>query len=78
MAEIYTLNKYYRERFGQKVYKLSLDGGMTCPNRDGTLDTFSVVREVPVILPPPVFYPLRNRLLKQRVAFAIRLQTVNI
>ena len=39
MAEIYTLNKYYRERFGQKVCKLSLDGGMTCPNRDGTLDT---------------------------------------
>lgn len=26
-----------RERFGTKVYKLSLDGGMTCPNRDGTL-----------------------------------------
>lgn len=39
MAEIYTLNKYYRKRFGCKVYKLSLDGGMTCPNRDGTLDT---------------------------------------
>lgn len=39
MAEIYTLNKYHRERFGTKVYKLSLDGGMTCPNRDGTLDT---------------------------------------
>ena len=30
------LNTYYRERFGYKVYKLSLDGGMTCPNRDGT------------------------------------------
>ena len=29
MAEIYTLNKYYRECFGQKVYKLSLDGGMS-------------------------------------------------
>ena len=28
-----------RERFGCKVYKLALDGGMTCPNRDGTLDT---------------------------------------
>ena len=28
-----------RERFGCKVYKLSLDGGMTCPNRDGTLGT---------------------------------------
>lgn len=26
-------------RFGCKVYKLALDGGMTCPNRDGTLDT---------------------------------------
>lgn len=28
-----------REKFGSKVYKLSLSGGMTCPNRDGTLDT---------------------------------------
>lgn len=34
----YSLNQYYRERFGGKVYKLSLNGGMTCPNRDGTLD----------------------------------------
>ena len=33
-----TLNQHYRERFGCKVYKLSLDGGFTCPNRDGTLD----------------------------------------
>lgn len=32
----YTLNAYLRQRFGQKVYKLALDGGMTCPNRDGT------------------------------------------
>ena len=34
-----TLSEYYRERFGCKVYKLSLDGGFTCPNRDGTLGT---------------------------------------
>lgn len=34
-----TLNSYLRERFGCKVYKLALDGGFTCPNRDGTLDT---------------------------------------
>jgi len=34
-----TLNKYLRERFGQKVYKLALDGGFICPNRDGTLGT---------------------------------------
>lgn len=32
-----TVNEYYREKFGCKVYKLSLDGGFTCPNRDGTL-----------------------------------------
>lgn len=32
-----SLNQYYREKFGCKVYKLSLDGGCTCPNRDGTL-----------------------------------------
>ncbi len=30
-------NGYYREKFGCKVYKLSLDGGFTCPNRDGTV-----------------------------------------
>ena len=34
-----TLNEHYREKFGCKVYKLSLDGGFTCPNRDGTLAT---------------------------------------
>lgn len=35
----YSLNEYLLERFGEKVYKLSLDLGLTCPNRDGTLDT---------------------------------------
>ena len=33
----YSLNRYLRERFGEKVYKLALDGGMSCPNRDGSL-----------------------------------------
>ena len=33
------LSDYYRQKFGCKVYKLSLDGGFTCPNRDGTLGT---------------------------------------
>ena len=32
-------NAYYQEKFGCKVYKLSLDGGFTCPNRDGTVST---------------------------------------
>ena len=34
-----TLSDHYREKFGCKVYKLSLDGGFSCPNRDGTLGT---------------------------------------
>ena len=34
-----TLSAHYREVFGCKVYKLSLDGGFSCPNRDGTLGT---------------------------------------
>ena len=32
-----TVNQHYREKFGCKVYKLSIDGGFTCPNRDGKL-----------------------------------------
>lgn len=35
----YSLNALLQERFGEKVYRLALDGGMTCPNRDGTLDS---------------------------------------
>ena len=31
-----SLNSYLRETFGEKVYKLALDGGFTCPTRDGT------------------------------------------
>lgn len=33
------LNTYFRERFGHRVHKLTVDAGMTCPNRDGTLST---------------------------------------
>ena len=35
----YSLNEYLKSTFGEKVYKISLTGGMTCPNRDGTIDT---------------------------------------
>ena len=34
-----TLNQHYQEKFGCKVYKLSIDGGFSCPNRDGTVGT---------------------------------------
>lgn len=33
----YSLNSYLKNTFGTKVYKLALNGGMTCPNRDGTV-----------------------------------------
>ena len=33
----YRVNDFYQKLFGCKVYKLSLDGGFTCPNRDGTV-----------------------------------------
>ena len=35
----YSFNNYLREKFGTRVNRLSLDGGFTCPNRDGTLDS---------------------------------------
>ena len=36
---MYTVNDYCRDIFGEKIYKISLNGGMTCPNRDGRLGT---------------------------------------
>ena len=33
----YSLNKYLKNTFGEPIYKLSLSGGMTCPNRDGKI-----------------------------------------
>ncbi|WP_160670234.1 TIGR01212 family radical SAM protein [Clostridium sp. C8-1-8] len=33
----HTLNYFLREKFGEKVFKISLDAGFTCPNRDGTI-----------------------------------------
>ena len=35
----HSLDYHLKETFGTKVYKLALDGGMTCPNRDGTIGT---------------------------------------
>ncbi|MCY6356571.1 TIGR01212 family radical SAM protein [Clostridium sp. ZS2-4] len=33
----YTLNYFLRHKFGEKVFKISLDAGFSCPNRDGTI-----------------------------------------
>ena len=35
----HTLNHFLREKFGEKVFKISLDAGFTCPNRDGRVST---------------------------------------
>lgn len=35
----YSLNNYLKDTFGKKVYKVSLNAGFTCPNRDGKIDT---------------------------------------
>ena len=35
----YSLNQFLQETFGEKLYKIALDGGFTCPNRDGTIGT---------------------------------------
>jgi radical SAM protein (TIGR01212 family) len=32
-----TLSAYLKEEYGQKVYKVALDAGLTCPNRDGSV-----------------------------------------
>ena len=49
----HSLDWELKHTFGHKVYKLSLDAGLTCPNRDGTCgpgDAFSAAKAVPEIL----------------------------
>ena len=36
MFKYNSANNYFKNRFGKKVYKIAIDGGFTCPNRDGT------------------------------------------
>lgn len=35
----HSLNYFLRGKFGEKVFKISLDGGFSCPNRDGTISS---------------------------------------
>ena len=32
-----TVNEYIRKKYGGKLYKIAINAGFTCPNRDGTL-----------------------------------------
>ena len=39
MHHYYSLNEYYQQKYGKKVYKLSISAGLSCPNRDGVCGT---------------------------------------
>ncbi|MCP4692969.1 MAG: TIGR01212 family radical SAM protein, partial [Desulfobacterales bacterium] len=39
MARYYDLNTYFRSLFGERVHKITVDAGFTCPNRDGSIST---------------------------------------
>ena len=37
------LNKYLKEKFGERTLKICIDGGFTCPNRDGKCGTYGCI-----------------------------------
>ena len=37
--EYLSVNSYLKEKMGHKLYKIAIDAGFTCPNRDGRIDT---------------------------------------
>lgn len=39
LPHFYSVNEYLKDTYGVKMYKLALNGGMNCPNRDGLIDT---------------------------------------
>ena len=39
----YPFSSYLKEKFNEKVYKITLDAGFTCPNRDGSISTLGCV-----------------------------------
>ncbi|VKE84818.1 radical SAM family protein [Streptococcus pneumoniae] len=66
-----TLNDYYRKLFGEKTFKVPIDAGFDCPNRDGTVAhggcTFCTVSgsgDAIVAPDPPIRNSLEKRLLK--------------
>ena len=59
----YAFSRFLRERFGSKVYRVTIDAGFTCPNVDGSVAvggcvycdnrSFSPNRRLPLTLPSP-------------------------
>ena len=70
----HSLDYMLRERFGEKVYKVTLNGGMSCPNRDGKIGTRGCIfcsAEAAVISPQMPLFPSPTRL-KVRLLFCHR------
>ena len=60
----YALDYYLKEKYGQKVFKISLNGNFTCPNRDGTISTKGCIFVAPKAagFAGDRFEPLENNL----------------
>ena len=41
-----SLDYEYKKQYGEKIYKVSLNGGMTCPNRDGAVGNGGGIRSL--------------------------------
>lgn len=56
----YDYNTFLRTKFGEKVYKISLDAGFTCPNRDGTVGNTGCIYCNNASFSPPVYHRTPN------------------
>lgn len=71
----HSLDYEMKQRFGEKVYRLALNGGMTCPNRDGTLGTGGCIFcsaggsgdfAAPAVLPIPQQIALQKEVIRKK------------
>ncbi len=71
MQRYKTLNSYLRERFGQRVWRISVDGGFTCPVRDGTKGWRGCIFcNIKSFTPP---YAERVKSVREQVKFGVEL-----
>lgn len=59
----HSLDWYLKETYGEKLYKITLNGGFTCPNRDGTVGTGGCIfcsGQAPAILPDALKTPSQS------------------
>ena len=76
MKSYNTLNDYYRKLFGEKTFKVPIDAGFDCPNRDGTVAhggcTFCTVSgSGDAIVAPDA--PIREQFYKESIWFIFKI-----